>query len=152
MSQDNIAAFFLVERVAKYLACLLGVGSQLCHIAEGLNFYLTATSSPFNQINDINVSFVQPITRVSMNLLNFAAWSPTSSHCSQVLGSGSTPIARQSVCHAVKSFSAPYHMCSSLCSASWYLFHASFDAALPRRHPSCLRKLAYEVAGGREGS
>jgi hypothetical protein len=53
-SQDNIAAF-LVERVAKYLACLLGIGSQLCHIAEGSNFYLNATSSPFNQISDINV-------------------------------------------------------------------------------------------------
>jgi len=32
---------FLVERVAEYLAaCLLGVGSQLCHIAEGVSFFL----------------------------------------------------------------------------------------------------------------
>jgi hypothetical protein len=42
--QNNIAAF-LVERVAKYLACLFGVGSQLCHITEGLNFFLTVTLS-----------------------------------------------------------------------------------------------------------
>jgi hypothetical protein len=54
VSQDNIAAF-LVERVAKYFAFLLGIGSQLCYIAEGLNLFLTPASSPFNQINDINV-------------------------------------------------------------------------------------------------
>ena len=54
VSQDNIAAF-LVERVAKYLACLQSIGSQLCYIAEGLNLFLTPAPSPFNQINDINV-------------------------------------------------------------------------------------------------
>jgi hypothetical protein len=46
---------FLVERVAEYLACLLSVGSQLCHIAEGVSFFLSVTSSLFNQINDVNV-------------------------------------------------------------------------------------------------
>lgn len=43
-------------------------------------------------------------------------------------------------------------MCSSLCSASWYLFHALSDVILPRRHPSRSGRLAYEVAGGRETS
>ena len=31
----------LVYRIAKYLACLPGVDSQFCHIAEGLNIFLT---------------------------------------------------------------------------------------------------------------
>jgi hypothetical protein len=46
MSEDNIA-IFLIERVAEYLAGFLGVGSQLCHIAKGLNPFLgVSTSSP----------------------------------------------------------------------------------------------------------
>jgi hypothetical protein len=94
-----------VRRVAKYLACLPGVDLQLCHIAEGLNFSLTVTSSSFNQINNIKrVSSVQPIIRVSMNLPTFVAWSPTSSHCSHVFGSGSIPIARQSAYHKANPF------------------------------------------------
>jgi hypothetical protein len=61
----------------------------------------------------------------------FDAWSPTSSHCPHVFGSGSTPIARQRLCHAVKSFSAPCHKYSPLCNASWYLFHVSGTATTP---------------------
>jgi len=95
----------LFYRVAKYLACLPGVDSQLCHIAEGLNFFLTVTSSPFNQINNIKrVSSVQPIIHVSMNLPTFVAWSPTSSHCLHVFGSSLIPIARQSACHKANPF------------------------------------------------
>jgi hypothetical protein len=62
VSQDNIAAF-LVERVAKYLACLLGVGSQLCHIAEGLNFFLTTTSS-----HSIKSTILTCVLRTAYNL------------------------------------------------------------------------------------
>jgi len=56
MSQHNIVVF-LIERVAKYLARLLGVVSQLCHIVKGLNSVLSisTSSSPLNQINNINM-------------------------------------------------------------------------------------------------
>ena len=56
VSQDNIAVFS-IERVAEYLASLLGVGSQLLHIAKGLNSFLTVPTSPspFNQINNVDV-------------------------------------------------------------------------------------------------
>ena len=56
MSQDNVAVF-LIERVAKYLTRALGVGSQLCHIAKGLDSFLgvSTSSSPLNQINNINM-------------------------------------------------------------------------------------------------
>ena len=53
-----------------------------------------------------------------------------------------TPIARQRACHAIMSFSAPYHLRSSPSSASWYLSQASSDASSPRLHPSCLCRLA----------
>jgi hypothetical protein len=56
MSQNNIAVF-LIECVAKYLACVLSIGSQLCHIAKGPDWLLgvTASSSPFDQIDNVDL-------------------------------------------------------------------------------------------------
>jgi hypothetical protein len=107
MSQDNFAAL-LDERVAKYLACLLGIGSQLCTLRLVWTFSSLSLRPHSIKSRYWPVSFVQPMIRFSMNLPNFVASSPTS-HCSHVFGSGSTPIARQSAWHAVKSFSAPHH-------------------------------------------
>lgn len=58
MSQDNIAIrIILPQSVAENLARLLGVSSQRCYAAKGLDSSLvTATaSSPFDEIDDINV-------------------------------------------------------------------------------------------------
>ena len=56
VSQDNIA-ILSIECVAKYLARLLGVSSQLGHIAKCSHFSLSIpiSSSPFNQINNIDM-------------------------------------------------------------------------------------------------
>ena len=50
MSQDNVA-ICLIERVAKYLTSALGIGSQVCHIAKGLDsfFGVSTSSSLLNQ-------------------------------------------------------------------------------------------------------
>jgi hypothetical protein len=54
--QDNVAVF-LIKIIAKYLARLLGVSSQLFHITKGLDSFLgiLTSSSPFNQINNIDM-------------------------------------------------------------------------------------------------
>jgi hypothetical protein len=72
--RSRCLAAFLVERVAKCLACLFSICSQLCYVTEGPNLFLIPASFPFNQINNINVaSFVLPIICVSINLPNLVA-------------------------------------------------------------------------------
>ena len=150
--QDNVAVC-LIQCVAKDLACLLSIGSTTLRNIRTLSSLLQYHHVVLTRSNHQyrHVSFVQPAIRVSMSLQSLEQRTHTS-HCSHLCGRGSIPMARQGACHAVKSFFAPYYMRSSLSNASWYLFHASSDSAKPRRHPSCSRKLAYEVAGRREGS
>ena len=56
MPQNSIAVFF-IKCVAKDLARLLSVGSQLRQIAKSLDSFLviSTSSSPLHQINDIYI-------------------------------------------------------------------------------------------------
>jgi hypothetical protein len=58
MSQDNIAILSVaVERVAVDFSRLLCVSSQSCYTTKGLDpiFGTPTTSSPLNEINDIDM-------------------------------------------------------------------------------------------------
>jgi hypothetical protein len=104
-SNQRYLSVFPHVRLVRIALYLRDLQSSLCRsIQDHLTILTCVSRTTYDQRKHESIKFVTK--------------SRTCSHCSQVSGSDSTQITRQSVCYVVKSLSVPYPTCNSLSCAT----------------------------------